>query len=260
MVESMVMESHTNGFIALLDVGCCSVDPTTSTVVKGKRTKRQRPLSPLSDAMNNHPSSSMSTDEEEDMANCLILLAQGGQQPVEEQRKSEIDDQPTPSPAAATVTVAEHGRFVYQCKTCERCFSSFQALGGHRASHKKPRTEAEIIDGKSVDHRKLKEEKNRGEQELSLSLRIVSSAPKPNKVHQCSICGTGFSSGQALGGHMRRHRTVVPAARATVAAVRSGLEWDLNLPAPEDAVEGRESNKFRFVFSSSAFPLVDCHY
>ncbi|CAN1307904.1 Zinc finger protein ZAT5 [Linum perenne] len=140
------------------------------------------------------------------MANCLILLAQ---------------------PAA----MAAAEGFVYQCKTCERCFSSFQALGGHRASHKRPR----MIGGGGM----------------------VNTAAV-GKVHECSICGAGFSSGQALGGHMRRHRTVV-------AAARSGLELDLNLPAPED-VDGREVKKFRFVFSSTATEaaagstLVDCHF
>ena len=28
---------------------------------------------------------------------------------------------------------------VFVCKTCNRTFPSFQALGGHRASHKRPR-------------------------------------------------------------------------------------------------------------------------
>ncbi|CAD5163047.1 unnamed protein product [Musa acuminata subsp. malaccensis] len=28
---------------------------------------------------------------------------------------------------------------VFECKTCSRRFPSFQALGGHRAKHKKPR-------------------------------------------------------------------------------------------------------------------------
>jgi len=31
------------------------------------------------------------------------------------------------------------------------------------------------------------------------------SPPKP-KTHECSICGLEFAIGQALGGHMRRHR------------------------------------------------------
>ncbi|KAK7393634.1 hypothetical protein VNO78_22192 [Psophocarpus tetragonolobus] len=67
----------------------------------------------------------------------------------------------------------------FECKTCKRKFSSFQALGGHRASHKKPKLEGE---------EKVKEE------------------GKEPKMHQCSICGMEFSLGQALGGHMRKHR------------------------------------------------------
>ena len=73
---------------------------------------------------------------------------------------------------------------VFECKTCHRRFSSFQALGGHRASHKKPRL--------------MGEKANEQAQFLSLST-------KP-KTHECSICGQEFSTGQALGGHMRRHR------------------------------------------------------
>ncbi|KAK1651128.1 hypothetical protein QYE76_068933 [Lolium multiflorum] len=51
---------------------------------------------------------------------------------------------------------------VFECKTCNRQFPSFQALGGHRASHKKPR----LADG--------------------------AEPPKP-KVHGCSICGLQFA-------------------------------------------------------------------
>ncbi|KAG6437565.1 hypothetical protein SASPL_102484 [Salvia splendens] len=68
---------------------------------------------------------------------------------------------------------------VFECKTCNRQFPSFQALGGHRASHKKPRLAA--------DYREA-------------------SPPKP-KTHECAICGLEFPIGQALGGHMRRHRS-----------------------------------------------------
>lgn len=71
---------------------------------------------------------------------------------------------------------------VFECKTCNRQFPSFQALGGHRASHKKPR---------------VADDQNRG------------MSPTKPRVHECTICGLEFSLGQALGGHMRRHR--VPA-------------------------------------------------
>ncbi|KAM0941305.1 putative transcription factor C2H2 family [Dioscorea sansibarensis] len=68
---------------------------------------------------------------------------------------------------------------LFECKTCNRRFTSFQALGGHRASHKKPKAMADGGGGEVV--------------------------VKP-KVHECSVCGLEFAIGQALGGHMRRHR------------------------------------------------------
>ncbi|RDX66924.1 Zinc finger protein ZAT11, partial [Mucuna pruriens] len=79
------------------------------------------------------------------------------------------------------------GAVEFECKTCKRKFSSFQALGGHRASHKRQK----------LDGEELKEE--------AKSLRLWN---KP-KMHECSICGLGFSLGQALGGHMRKHRAQI---------------------------------------------------
>ncbi|TKY62236.1 Zinc finger protein ZAT11 [Spatholobus suberectus] len=89
------------------------------------------------------------------MATCLKMVSQAR------------DTNPHESPS----------REAFECKTCNRKFTSFQALGGHRASHKRPKLE----DGEEL---------------------------KP-KIHQCSICGQGFSLGQALGGHMRKHRDAI---------------------------------------------------
>ncbi|KAI7744286.1 hypothetical protein M8C21_031064, partial [Ambrosia artemisiifolia] len=96
---------------------------------------------------------------------------------------------------------------VFRCKTCNKQFSSFQALGGHRTSHKK--------------------------------VKPVDESPTKAKTHECSICGLEFDRGQALGGHMRRHRDSqleknVP-AKATAEEIdgRRGrglcLDLDLNL-------------------------------
>lgn len=86
------------------------------------------------------------------------------------------------SPKQKTFESAE-----FECKTCNKKFSSFQALGGHRASHKRVKLE--------------------GDQELKEQAKSLSLWNKP-KLHECSICGMGFSLGQALGGHMRKHRAV----------------------------------------------------
>ncbi|WOH02217.1 hypothetical protein DCAR_0521606 [Daucus carota subsp. sativus] len=103
-----------------------------------------------------------SREDEQTMANCLMLLSQFG--------KSQSD-------------LISAGR-VYECKTCNRQFPSFQALGGHRASHKKPKLMA-------------------GD--------LLQQVPEKPKTHECSICGAEFAFGQALGGHMRRHRAEMEA-------------------------------------------------
>lgn len=104
------------------------------------------------------------SNESIDLANSLILLSSHTQ-------KSK--------PLLKTFTPLE-----FECKTCNRKFPSFQALGGHRASHKKPKFDGE---------------------QLKAEAKALSLGNKP-KMHECSICGMEFSLGQALGGHMRKHR------------------------------------------------------
>lgn len=87
----------------------------------------------------------------------------------------------------------------FECETCEKVFKSYQALGGHRASHKK----------KSAESNELKK------------------SSSSSNHHECPICSKVFSSGQALGGHKRSHAT----KRGLIISL-----IDLNLPAPEDLV------------------------
>ncbi|KAL0805412.1 hypothetical protein Bca101_097903 [Brassica carinata] len=107
----------------------------------------------------------------------------------------------------------------FECKTCNRKFDSFQALGGHRASHKKPKL--------SIDQEQVKHRNNE------------------NAAHKCSTCGQMFGTGQALGGHMRKHResmrTEQPVDSSTVYPVlnrcNSSKCLDLNLtPLENDLV------------------------
>ncbi|KAL2536200.1 Zinc finger protein ZAT5 [Forsythia ovata] len=188
------------------------------------------------------------TEEDEDMANCLILLAQSGSGTIEENKVEKFTEM-------ASIT-----QYVYECKTCNRTFPSFQALGGHRASHKKPKSTTD------VDH-------NKEETKLIItpppSIQSYSKLDNKPKIHECSICGSEFSSGQALGGHMRRHRTAPNTTRTAYESShvsekpRNILALDLNLPAPPEDDHRDENFPFpskqqRLVFSSPA--LVDCHY
>ncbi|KAI5680728.1 hypothetical protein M9H77_01955 [Catharanthus roseus] len=281
-----------------------------SYVLKGKRTKRQRPVSPLVLTMaapsssyyssapasaggyadSSSPSNSceftQTTLDEEDMANCLILLAQGRRRSKKspESVLATMSNNNSNLNASTSAAAAE----AYQCKTCNRCFPSFQALGGHRASHKKPKVnppEEKLIKPAVFGNHDL-ENPQFNDDNTALSLQIssrdsiTSSTNNKSRVHECSICGAEFSSGQALGGHMRRHRPVATTTTSSggggggggheyssqeVKKSRTLLSLDLNLPAPEDHDHNRESNKFPFgskeqVIVFSASPLVDCHY
>ncbi|KAG2329865.1 hypothetical protein Bca4012_020613 [Brassica carinata] len=98
---------------------------------------------------------------EDKAANCLMLLSRVGEGGGRQEKSR-----------------------VYRCKTCMKEFSSFQSLGGHRASHNKH------VDEKS-----------------SLSSGSVAKKKTTNtRSHRCPICGVEFPMGQALGGHMRKHR------------------------------------------------------
>ncbi|XP_044509727.1 zinc finger protein ZAT5-like [Mangifera indica] len=274
-------------------------------VVKGKRTKRQRPQSPIPFVVStgvDHIATGFdgdyldSTEEDEDMANCLILLAQ--QQQVgnnndddrrlhhhhEEMGQLQNKFNSRRFLEAPSSGTGKAGYYVYECKTCNRTFPSFQALGGHRASHKKPK-------GTMNDH----EEEGNFRNLSSLSLQLNSNLYSKNqnsKVHECSICGAEFTSGQALGGHMRRHRPPIgtnPALSLTPTTLEAEdqiikkprnvmmLQLDLNLPAPEDDLresklpfsskqppqqqqqQQQQQQKSSLVFSAAP-TLVDCHY
>ncbi|KAF7068743.1 hypothetical protein CFC21_074479 [Triticum aestivum] len=93
--------------------------------------------------------------------------------------------------------VATSGEGEFVCKTCGRAFETFQALGGHRTSHLRGRHGLELGVGvaRAIKQRKRQEEK-----------AIKQRKRQEDKQHDCHICGLGFETGQALGGHMRRHR------------------------------------------------------
>uniref|UniRef100_A0ACD6AB07 Uncharacterized protein n=1 Tax=Avena sativa TaxID=4498 RepID=A0ACD6AB07_AVESA len=85
----------------------------------------------------------------------------------------------------------------FACKTCGRSFPTFQALGGHCTSHLRGRHGLALA--LAGDHYSAKPKK-------STSSSSSTDEQKSAAVHQCHVCGLGFETGQALGGHMRRHR------------------------------------------------------
>ncbi|CAH9102503.1 unnamed protein product [Cuscuta epithymum] len=120
----------------------------------------------------------------------------------------------------------------FECCTCNKTFQTYQALGGHRASHNK------------------KTENKNG---------TFSPPPKKMKVdsHQCPICFKIFSSGQALGGHKRSHfisaelqgKADVEPAQMQQPETRDF--FDLNFPAPVEEDEEEEDFLLSFPIYSS---------
>ncbi|KAI3871454.1 hypothetical protein MKX03_025915 [Papaver bracteatum] len=124
------------------------------------------------------------------MEKCLMLLSRDR---GDIDYQSVIQQQKMPS--------SIQGR-IYECKTCDKQFPSFQALGGHRASHKKPR----LMELYSSDDQVINDNQQKA---------------KKQKVHGCSICGLTFSIGQALGGHMRKHRAAMIESSSTTATAET---------------------------------------
>ncbi|KAL9224758.1 hypothetical protein vseg_000767 [Gypsophila vaccaria] len=134
-------------------------ESTYSVSKKKKRTRR-----PRSDTTQTPPS------EEEYLALCLLMLANGQVGSNGENLQSLGDNEGLP---------AHH-----KCDVCDKAFSSYQALGGHKTSHRKPTTAITIA--------------------TTTATVAVTTTPS-SKAHVCMICNKTFPTGQALGGHKRCH-------------------------------------------------------
>ncbi|BAF12564.1 zinc finger protein 1 [Oryza sativa Japonica Group] len=139
--------------------------------------------------------------EEEHLALSLLMLARGHRDP-------------SPAPQE------QHG-----CSVCGRVFSSYQALGGHKTSHR-PRTPPTMAAVVVVDEPAATTASPAASSSNSGS---GSGGGGGNKVHECSVCKKTFPTGQALGGHKRCHYEG-PIGSGGGAAV-AGRGFDLNLPA-----------------------------
>lgn len=163
-------------------------------------------------------SSVSDTTPEEDVALCLMMLSRdvwsstsAAAAAAEEEDDADEEEE---YKSAAPPPAARGGRYKYQCGTCNKLFRSYQALGGHRASHKKNRA-CPVAGGGGGS--------GGGEAE--------------EKIHQCPVCNRVFASGQALGGHKRSH---LSGAAGKQTSKMGDMLIDLNLPAPLEEDEASQ--------------------
>ncbi|CAA0830971.1 Zinc finger protein AZF2 [Striga hermonthica] len=180
------------------------------------------------------PRQASGDQEDHAAASSLVLLARGG----------------GAADAASTSGRAESGKNLpYACDFCGKAFPSYQALGGHKTSHrvKPPSAASSVIQDSSTS-----------------GGGCVPGRIPALRVHQCPVCHRVFPTGQALGGHMRKHYDGVIGKNAAakrgakcvseegsgasgvtsadggvddvVAPVR--LNFDLNLPPPSEQSVG----------------------
>ncbi|XP_018482059.1 zinc finger protein ZAT4 [Raphanus sativus] len=166
-----------------------------------------------------HHSSASDTTTEEDLAFCLIMLSRDKWKKKQTVVEEEDDDDESDHECKN-----RGGRGRFKCETCGKVFKSYQALGGHRASHKKNKTFTK------TEHEKTE-------------YSVIGGGVSEKKIHQCPICFRVFSSGQALGGHKRSHginNMVSGRVLSVNGVVRIPKEVkdhrmiDLNLPAPNE--------------------------
>ncbi|MFS8020707.1 putative transcription factor C2H2 family [Helianthus anomalus] len=118
----------------------------------------------------------------------------------------------------------------YECLSCNKIFTSFQGLGGHRPCHKKNHA----FGSKNDDVENSLEGDFAPTRKPKYDYKLKA---KKNKGHECPICYRMFKSGQALGGHKRSHflnRAIDHFAAMDHDAPSCSDMLDLNLPAPEE--------------------------
>ncbi|GAA0176150.1 C2H2 zinc finger transcription factor [Lithospermum erythrorhizon] len=195
---------------------------------KGKRSKRPRGMD------HDHEPS-----EEEYLALCLVMLARSGDKisatTTTSIKKNDVKTISSPPkstvapPPTVVMTSPSLSSLVYKCSVCNKGFGSYQALGGHKASHRKQPTTGGV------------------EEHSTTSTTTTMAVSGGGKTHECSICHRCFPSGQALGGHKRCHYEGPPSGNGGAASHGGGnsvvtsegvgstttshRNFDLNLPA-----------------------------
>ncbi|XP_057788143.1 zinc finger protein ZAT6 [Salvia miltiorrhiza] len=185
--------------------------------------------------------------EDEYLALCLVMLARsdGARSPAAAGTVSppaadspitcvtkDIETSHATPPTTAAVTAPADASNSYRCGVCDKVFPSYQALGGHKASHRaKPPAATAVASDES--------------NQSAAAANHVSALNPSGRLHECSICHKSFATGQALGGHKRRHYEGViggSAVKSRTTSSNGGIvrNFDLNMTPPPELQCGEE--------------------
>ncbi|CAI9769158.1 unnamed protein product [Fraxinus pennsylvanica] len=96
------------------------------------------------------------------------------------------DDKKSMEPFSPTIIASPQDQNVsYICSVCNKSFSTYQALGGHKTSH---RDLSQFATTTAITN-----------------TSNISYLNPGNRIHKCNVCNKTFTTGQALGGHRRKH-------------------------------------------------------
>jgi len=171
--------------------------------------------------------------KEDYLAICLAALAGTRKFGLGRERERE-QHQPTNKWCPTHAPAQQELRF--RCAVCGKAFASYQALGGHKSSHRKPPTPEQY----AAAHAATAQTASGGD--FDETTASPGSAAASGGPHRCTICRRGFATGQALGGHKRCHywdgASSVSVSLSASASGSSGVtvrNFDLNLtPLPEN--------------------------
>ncbi|KAG6642744.1 hypothetical protein CIPAW_09G162000 [Carya illinoinensis] len=106
--------------------------------------------------------------------------------------------------------------YEYICKTCNKTFPTFQALGGHRSSHNKDQNTKAVEPSIAIQQKK-------DDTDPTIKVEETREFGEHASLHICNLCYKSFPTGQALGGHKKRHWAAAQSADAALTFVQSPL-------------------------------------
>nr|GMD69748.1 zinc finger protein ZAT4-like [Ipomoea batatas] len=136
----------------------------------------------------------------------------------------------------------ESTKELFKCTTCNKCFSSHQALGGHRSSHNKFRLSVQnTIDDEQTNTASAPAtipvpSPVQNPQTVANTNENINDSPNATSKYQCGVCNKVFATGKALGGHKKCHSV---SQSTLLQPVPPPSSPDRSLTPPDDDATGK---------------------